>query len=367
MKKKLLIYFVFVVGLLLWGGNVYATSVISLEPTTFNSTYSDNSTGSGSFTLNTNTSSRFYNYYNSAFQGGKASNGSWSIYITDLKVNINSGLICNSTCDDIYLSMTTRFEASLLSSSNRNQYVTWFVDNFTEVYFNYTDTSNVTHRVQAYRSLIETSSANDTDHLWFIWSYSLTTSDDIRYVDNLEFVFTTSPGFQAQTQISTYKLNIEVGENVGLVPNPGESGGEGGESGVTDITNSLTDIQDLITDDTPQTETESNSTLNAWKNLIPTNGVVSGLFLIPVNLIDKLVTGFNGTCQTFNLGNLLGTDLILPCIQPVNFFGSTLWGIIDLACCGMMLFSMFKKFVKVFSDITNLRDTPMNELYGGGR
>lgn len=122
-----------------------------------------------------------------------------------------------------------------------------------------------------------------------------------------------------------------------------------------------------ITDGTPQTESESSTTLDAWKNLIPTNGVVSSLFLIPVNLIDKLVSGFNGTCQTFNLGNLMGTDLVLPCIQPVNFFGTTLWGIIDLACCGMMLFSMFKKFVKVFSDITNLRDTPMNELYGGGR
>lgn len=91
------------------------------------------------------------------------------------------------------------------------------------------------------------------------------------------------------------------------------------------------------------------------------NSVISDLLLLPVNMFQKILNSINGTCSSFPLGALFGTNLTLPCINIENHIGSALWGAIDVIFCGMFMLSMRKKFVDIFENITSLKDRG-NEL-----
>lgn len=101
--------------------------------------------------------------------------------------------------------------------------------------------------------------------------------------------------------------------------------------------------------------------LNDMTNNEISNSVISDLLLLPVNMFQKILNSINGTCNTFSLGSLFGTNLTLPCINIENYIGSTLWGAIDVIFCGMFMLSMRKKFVDIFENITSLKDRG-NEL-----
>lgn len=113
-------------------------------------------------------------------------------------------------------------------------------------------------------------------------------------------------------------------------------------------------INDSSTDD-------PTNDLNDMTNNQTSNSVISDLLLLPVNMFQKILNSINGTCSTFSLGALFGTNLTLPCINIENHIGSALWGAIDVIFCGMFMLSMRKKFVDIFQNITSLKDRG-NEL-----
>lgn len=118
------------------------------------------------------------------------------------------------------------------------------------------------------------------------------------------------------------------------------------------------DINDSINNDNVD---DPSSSLSNMDNKIATNSVISDLLLLPVTLFQNVLNSINGSCSTFNLGTLLGTNLTLPCINLSNILGSSLYGVIDILLCGIFVLSMRKKFVNIFENITSLKDRG-NEL-----
>ena len=91
------------------------------------------------------------------------------------------------------------------------------------------------------------------------------------------------------------------------------------------------------------------------------NSVISDLLLLPLNMFQRIINSINGTCSTFNLGSLYGSNLTLPCIDIPSVIGSSLWGVIDILFSGIFVLTIRKKFVDIFENITSLKDRG-NEL-----
>lgn len=131
-------------------------------------------------------------------------------------------------------------------------------------------------------------------------------------------------------------------------------------------TNAINGVNDSINNDNVSTNTENSSTASSWASQSASDSVVSDMVLMPITLLNAFSSGFSGSCQAYNLGSLYGTNLTLPCINISNYLGATLWGIIDVLMSGFLIYGIGKKFVRVFNDFTNLKDSQVDELYGGG-
>lgn len=114
----------------------------------------------------------------------------------------------------------------------------------------------------------------------------------------------------------------------------------------------LDDIDDTLND---QTINSPDNGLNNMKQQLPTNSVISDLLLMPIRLLQSIVNSLGGTCSSFNLGSLYGTNLIMPCIDIESYLGSAIWTFIDLVFSGMFVLVIRKKFIQIWENITNLR------------
>lgn len=122
-------------------------------------------------------------------------------------------------------------------------------------------------------------------------------------------------------------------------------------------TQELNKMNDFLKD----TSTPSDSEYNFSDNNAD-NGVINQLVTMPITLTQAFLNGFNGSCSPYNLGNLLGTDLILPCINPGNYLG-VLWNVIDVIISGMFIYIFGKRLVKIFNDVTNMKENQIDEVF----
>lgn len=115
----------------------------------------------------------------------------------------------------------------------------------------------------------------------------------------------------------------------------------------------LNDINGSINNDNVD---DPSSSINSFKDKLATNGVITQLIGLPVTLFTKVLNSVNGTCSTYNLGSLFGTDLILPCVNIQNYLGTTLWSIIDVLISGLFVYSISRKFIKVFESMSSMNE-----------
>lgn len=120
-----------------------------------------------------------------------------------------------------------------------------------------------------------------------------------------------------------------------------------------DTTDAINDLNDTMSDSSTDSP---NNGINAVKNGIATNGVITQLITLPVTLFQQILTSINGTCQSFNLGSLFGTDLILPCINVSDYLGSTLWGVIDVIISGYFVWVISRKMISAFDMFSTMKD-----------
>ncbi len=124
---------------------------------------------------------------------------------------------------------------------------------------------------------------------------------------------------------------------------------------LNNVNSSIKKTNDTLTDDNID-NTNTSSTLEDLSEDLPTNSVISDLLLLPVRLFQNILNNINGSCNTFNLGSLFGSNLTLPCINIETLIGSSLWSVIDILFCGAFVLVIRKKFVDIFHNFTDLKN-----------
>ena len=122
---------------------------------------------------------------------------------------------------------------------------------------------------------------------------------------------------------------------------------------INDVKNGVNDVNSSINNDNVD---DPSSSINSFKDKIASNGVITQLIGLPVTLFSKVLNSVNGTCSTYNLGSLFGTDLILPCVNIQNYLGTSLWSIIDVLISGLFVYSISRKFIKVFESMSSMNE-----------
>lgn len=167
---------------------------------------------------------------------------------------------------------------------------------------------------------------NNTDYNTYFRLFSITYSDSLSYSD----IDLTN-----QENIIEQNNQIITGQN--------------------DIKDSVNKVDGTLNDDTIDSS-NTTGTLSELSDTLPTNSVISDLLLLPVRLFQNVLNSINGSCTTFNLGSLFGTDLTLPCLNIESLVGSTLWTVIDILFCGAFVLVIRKKFVDIFEGLSNLKN-----------
>lgn len=86
------------------------------------------------------------------------------------------------------------------------------------------------------------------------------------------------------------------------------------------------------------------------------NNPVSDLITMPITFLQRLNNNINGSCITWNLGSLLGTNLTMPCINLQQILGSTLYNLIDMAICLFLAYNLGLMCVTIWNNMTSLKD-----------
>ena len=101
---------------------------------------------------------------------------------------------------------------------------------------------------------------------------------------------------------------------------------------------------------------DPSTSINSFNDKLAQNGVITQLIGLPVTLFTQVLNSVNRTCNSYNLGSLFGTDIIFPCINISNYIGSTLWNVIDVLISGLFVYSLSKKFIKLFEHMSSMNE-----------
>ena len=130
------------------------------------------------------------------------------------------------------------------------------------------------------------------------------------------------------------------------------------DNGSQAVSDSIDNVNDTLSDSSTD---DPDNAIEDMSDSVATNGTISQLLTLPIQLYQNILNSVSGSCSSFNLGNLLGTTLLLPCINLQQLLGSTLYGVIDILCSGLFILSFRKKMVDIFNHMTSLNDRG-NEL-----
>lgn len=120
-------------------------------------------------------------------------------------------------------------------------------------------------------------------------------------------------------------------------------------------TNAINDLDNTLKDDS----VDENGVADAFDNFnsfLDDNSTITQLITLPITLYTAILNNLNGTCQPFNLGELYGNNLILPCINISQYLGNSLWTMIDIIISGFAIYAISRKMIKVFNNFSSLRE-----------
>ena len=103
-------------------------------------------------------------------------------------------------------------------------------------------------------------------------------------------------------------------------------------------------------------DNEILSKFDLYNSVLQKNGTITNLMVLPITLWTTVYDSVGQECHPFNLGNMLGTDLTLPCLNIENVLGSTLWNTIDVLFTGFFIFVISKKMILVFDKFSSLQE-----------
>lgn len=118
-----------------------------------------------------------------------------------------------------------------------------------------------------------------------------------------------------------------------------------------DTTDAINNLNDTMKDDSvPYIEVDFD---------VASDTPISDLILMPINLIDKIQTSLNYTCQPYTLpfdffgGN---NTLTLPCINLSDYLGSNVYNILDYILCFYIAYQIGLMCISIYDSITSLND-----------
>lgn len=121
----------------------------------------------------------------------------------------------------------------------------------------------------------------------------------------------------------------------------------------------LDDSINNLNDSLNNSDVDDNGIASAFEDFddyLDDNSTITQLITLPITLYTAILNNLNGSCSPFNLGELYGEDLILPCINVSQYLGSSLWSMIDIIISGFAIFAISKKMIKVFNNFSSLRE-----------
>lgn len=86
------------------------------------------------------------------------------------------------------------------------------------------------------------------------------------------------------------------------------------------------------------------------------NNPVSDLITMPITFLQTLNNNVSGSCITWNLGSLLGSNVTMPCINLQEIIGSNLYNLIDMAICLFLAYNIGLMCVTIWNNMTSLKD-----------
>ena len=111
------------------------------------------------------------------------------------------------------------------------------------------------------------------------------------------------------------------------------------------------------TNDTIKDESDANTSgFLQDVNQDYSNNPVSDLITMPITFLQTLNNNVSGSCITWDLGDLLGTNLTMPCINLQKILGSNLYNLIDMAICLFLAYNIGLMCVTIWNNITSLKD-----------
>lgn len=107
--------------------------------------------------------------------------------------------------------------------------------------------------------------------------------------------------------------------------------------------------------------------LNKYNNILNSinfGGPISGLIDIPIKLIGTIATGLSGglTCSDYQLGNLMGTNLKLPCVNVKSWLGESLYITIDIILSACMAYHIIKMMFDLYNNLLFMEKNPVQDL-----
>lgn len=119
-----------------------------------------------------------------------------------------------------------------------------------------------------------------------------------------------------------------------------------------ETTNAINNMTDSITD------TSEPTNYDFFNNIGLSNDTpISNMLLFPITLLNAINTSTSASCSPVSLGSLFGTELILPCINLEQRFGSSLWSSIDTITSIIIIYNLVMMVVAAFEDMTSLNDS----------
>lgn len=197
------------------------------------------------------------------------------------------------------------------------------------------------------------------DQAYLDVSYSYFHNSDSQYSQAFQFLGLSSQSSQdVSIAILAYLKSQETNQDYTTILNEIKNNQSDYKKELQDVNSSIQKTNDTLKDDTVDTSKTKIDDKSADASKSP----ISSLLTLPIKLLNNINTGLSGTCSSFNLGTLFGTELSLPCISLEQRLGSFLWGLIDSFFCIFLIYNVGMLAVKIWTDVIMMKDF-FSQLY----
>lgn len=229
----------------------------------------------------------------------------------------------------------------------------------TPKFYYYPDNNNSYGKATCDTQPLMTLTQTGTNPVTYEFTYSCNTFNVTRDVSWFAVGWSTSVQMNSVNMIQNFKLG-GPSESQDIINNQNQN--------TQDIINNDNNNTDKITQNQDENTDKINDTLTdtTQPNLDnftytdSTSGLVSSFLTMPITLLR--IFNKPPTCKPINLGSLYGSELTLPCIEPKNYLGDTIWGLVDLFLVFTMITNIAQLFIYVYEKFKNLDDF-YNEFY----